>query len=287
MREGILALRNGRTLTFTVNGTDDGHPVVYLHGIPGSRREPMLPADADLRLRVIALDRPGYGGSSPCTAYGFHQHANDLAALTDHLNIDRFSLFGFSGGGVFALACAAALGSRVEHVVVAGTPAIGLKNDLLNAAGDLTKGVWRMALEAPAALPEALAPLAVDTDTLVRTMLDGLSTVDRDLLRTDGIREHYAANMACAVQQGAERSAAAMARDVRLTVQPWGFDPAVLTQSVHVFHGADDPLVHVSHARVLASAIADARLEVRAGCGHYAAISGAPGAKLWRRVLPV
>jgi pimeloyl-ACP methyl ester carboxylesterase len=59
----IFRLENGRLVGYAVYGDPDGRPVFYFHGFPGSRLEARL-ADqvaARLGIRLIALDRPGFG----------------------------------------------------------------------------------------------------------------------------------------------------------------------------------------------------------------------------------
>ncbi len=58
-----LPLGDGRRLGYAYYGRPDGEPVFYFHGHPGSRLEARFAAQAaaGTGLRVIALDRPGYG----------------------------------------------------------------------------------------------------------------------------------------------------------------------------------------------------------------------------------
>jgi pimeloyl-ACP methyl ester carboxylesterase len=288
MNDMDVWLGDGRRLAFTISGPADGYPVFYLHGVPGSRLEPVLPDPASQvgRICIIAPDRPGYGGSSPSPQYNLVNHAADIAALADHLGINRFSLFGFSGGGVFAMATAAELGSRVEHVVLVGTPASPLLEDPLEGTSELNRGAWQQALDDPAALPAMLAPLVEDGETLLKAMLDGVSDGDRELLTSPEYLDLYRNDMAAAVNQGADHAAAAVARDIALTVLPWPFDVKALGQRVHVLHGKDDGLLSPVHAQALAAAIPGSRLEIVPGCGHYAAVYGPIAAGLWRRTLP-
>ncbi len=63
-REHRLRLADGRTLACLELGDPEGSPVLYFHGYPGSRLEGRLAAGAARRhgLRLIAPDRPGFGG---------------------------------------------------------------------------------------------------------------------------------------------------------------------------------------------------------------------------------
>jgi pimeloyl-ACP methyl ester carboxylesterase len=61
-----VAAAAGRTLTIAEWGDPDGFPVFLLHGTPGSRFFGQADAStyADVGVRVIIYDRPGYGGSA-------------------------------------------------------------------------------------------------------------------------------------------------------------------------------------------------------------------------------
>jgi pimeloyl-ACP methyl ester carboxylesterase len=65
--DSLIALPDGRSLAYAEFGDPDGRPVLFFHGTPGYRLNPWIP-DAELRslgVRLIALDRPGVGRSTP------------------------------------------------------------------------------------------------------------------------------------------------------------------------------------------------------------------------------
>jgi pimeloyl-ACP methyl ester carboxylesterase len=59
-----------------------------------------------LGVRVVGVDRPGFGGTPFCASHGFESWAARLAALADQLGARRYAVLGVSGGGPFALAAA-------------------------------------------------------------------------------------------------------------------------------------------------------------------------------------
>ena len=109
---------DGRRLAFCEWGDLGGAPVFYLHGTPGSRYlRHVGDLYADAGLHVITYDRPGYGLSDPVPGRIVADTAADVAAIADHLGLDRFSVAGVSAGGVHALAVAAVLPERVSRCV--------------------------------------------------------------------------------------------------------------------------------------------------------------------------
>jgi len=115
---GTLELSDGRRLTYDDVGAPDGRPIVYLHGCPDCRltRHPDDELAAAIGVRLIAVDRPGYGGSDAPRDWTRRSMAEDVVALLAKLNIDRSAVLGWSSGGQIALACAAVAPERVAAV---------------------------------------------------------------------------------------------------------------------------------------------------------------------------
>src|SRR5258708_5368921 len=120
VEDGTLLLGDGRRLGYAQYGRADGEPLLYFHGHPGSRLEARFAhrAAADAGLRVIALDRPGYGLSDFQPRRVITDWSADVAEAADLLRISRFSVAGASGGGPYALACAWRLPGRVIQAAV-------------------------------------------------------------------------------------------------------------------------------------------------------------------------
>ncbi|MCV6971381.1 hypothetical protein AWB93_16490 [Mycobacterium bohemicum] len=65
---------------------------------------------------IIAIDRPGIGRSDLWSMASVGQWGHTVAQVADLLLLDDFAVAGWSGGGPFALACAAAMPGRVRVV---------------------------------------------------------------------------------------------------------------------------------------------------------------------------
>ncbi|KAF4502778.1 hydrolase or acyltransferase (alpha beta hydrolase superfamily) [Fusarium agapanthi] len=107
-------LSDGRTLGFAEFGKRDGKPMFYFHGYPSCRLEAKPVHDIAQRcgVRLIALDRPGFGLSTFKPGYQILDWVTDVMEFAQAHQIPHFSVFGLSGGGPFALACAYALPKR-------------------------------------------------------------------------------------------------------------------------------------------------------------------------------
>jgi pimeloyl-ACP methyl ester carboxylesterase len=120
-RFGAHAELSGVRLWFVDTG-GTGVPIVLLHPNTGTAEiwEPQIAAFAAEGYRIIAFDRRGYGKSiidaAPNPQGG--SIAGDLAALADHLRLDKFHLVGVAGGGFAALDYAAWHPERLRSLVV-------------------------------------------------------------------------------------------------------------------------------------------------------------------------
>src|SRR2546421_4137372 len=116
---------DGRTLAYAEAGDPAGAPVLYFHGLPGSRSDFNLPlfqeALAESGVRVIGVDRPGFGASDFQPGRRYEDWAADVAAVADELAVDRFGVLGYSSGGPYVVACANALRDRLTFAgIVSG-----------------------------------------------------------------------------------------------------------------------------------------------------------------------
>jgi pimeloyl-ACP methyl ester carboxylesterase len=89
-----LTLPDGRKLGYAQYGSLTGRAVLYQHGFPGSRLEAAQHHDIcmELGLRMIAIDRPGYGWSSPHPGGKLLDWPKDLEVLTEHLGLENYSV---------------------------------------------------------------------------------------------------------------------------------------------------------------------------------------------------
>ena len=107
-----FVLSDGRKLGVAYYGATRGPAVFYFHGYPGCRLSGGAFFDEPgkkLGARIIAVDRPGLGNSSPQPGRGILDHANDIRELAEHLNLESYGIIGVSGGGPYTLACAYSL----------------------------------------------------------------------------------------------------------------------------------------------------------------------------------
>lgn len=103
-----FTLPDGRQLGYAEYGDHNGTPLLYFHGYPSSRLEAYPIEDMARRLhtRILALDRPGFGLSTPQPNRSIADWSTDVSAFAKGMQLSRFAVIGVSGGGPYALACA-------------------------------------------------------------------------------------------------------------------------------------------------------------------------------------
>jgi len=122
-RAGEYAQVNGLNLYFETFGT--GRPMILLHGGLGSGEMfgPNLPKLAE-RHQVIAVDLQGHGRTADIDRpIDIRLMADDIAALIDHLGLDRPDVVGYSLGGGVALLTAVKYPDKVRRLVAASAHA--------------------------------------------------------------------------------------------------------------------------------------------------------------------
>jgi pimeloyl-ACP methyl ester carboxylesterase/DNA-binding CsgD family transcriptional regulator len=115
-----LKLDDGRVLAYRDYGPQDGLPTLYMHSSLSAslvHGEIALPARAR-NLRLIAIDRPGYGHSTPAKLHTFDSVAADIACLVRRLRLRRFALYGSGIGAAFALTLARRLPEKVHRIAL-------------------------------------------------------------------------------------------------------------------------------------------------------------------------
>jgi pimeloyl-ACP methyl ester carboxylesterase len=116
---GTYAEVNGINLYYETHGT--GRPMILLHGGLGSGEmfAPILPMLAEDHT-VIAVDLQGHGRTADIDRpLDIRLIADDVAALIDHLGLDRPDLVGYSLGGGVAFFTAVKHPDKVGKLVMA------------------------------------------------------------------------------------------------------------------------------------------------------------------------
>ena len=267
-----IRLPDGRTLCVVEGGDPAGRPVFVLHASPGSK---LLfgPHEADAArrgIRLIGHDRAGYGESTAHPGRAAIDEASDVRAIADRLRIDRFAVWGYSSGGSLALGCASALADRAVAVAslapVAPYPADGL--DWFAGVEPANVADFQLLTNSPDAwrlkvTHEVREMRAIRVDEMYESLLSYSSDADRAVLTPELVSFAHAQ-----MQDGLSHGPEGFLDDHLSDIQPWGFDLGSIRLPLQLWHGKDDRLVPLSHAKWLADRLPRAEIHLEPGEGH-------------------
>ncbi len=264
--EGCVRTATGRALAYAQMGQQDGTPMFYFHGNPASRLDwdhplfrPVLDGSG---VRLIGIDRPGFGGSTHQPQRRYADWPADVLAVANELGLARFGILAYSAGGPYAIACALAFPQRLTFVgIVSGVgPA-----ETPRFYDGMTKRVvanFRLCRRAPSLARWYFAHTS--PEKFSRIFEQNVSPVDRTLLREAGVDQGVRAAFAEATRNGPY----GLVEDWRLMRTPSGLKYTAVECPVRLWHGDSDRAVPVHHAEYVASLLPKAELEVLSGVGH-------------------
>lgn len=269
-------MRDGRSLEVLVGGRPDAMPLVFHNGTPSAALlfPPLLDAAERHGLSLVTWSRPGYAGSTPQPGRSVADAATEVAAVLDAIAADSFVTIGWSGGGPYALACAALLPRRCRAAVsLAGLAPYGAEGlDWLAGMGPENVAGFRAAVAGKqqlTALLEAVAPILsqVQADTVAQTWEGLVCAVDKAALSGE-----FAPFMAEFTRRALSRGIAGWRDDVLASIADWGFDLAGIARPVAVWHGAQDRMVPFNHGVWLCEHIPGAMARLYPDEGHLSLV---------------
>lgn len=253
-RLGTTRLPDGRSLGWAEWGPVSGAPVLLCPGAATSRWLGFGAGGVDaLNVRLVSVDRPGLGASTPAPTRSLSDWASDVKHLATAQGLEGLMAVGYSQGAPFALACAAA-GVVTRVAVVAGT------DELAHPAlrERLVPDVARLVAQATTEPAQAEAFFAGMSAQMMWDMVLGMSSeADRAVYTEPVFAEAYQRALSEAFSQGS----AGYARDTVLAFSPWPFDVGALRVPVDLWYGALDtsPVHSPDHGETLARRMPSAR----------------------------
>ncbi len=282
--DGRVTGRDGRTLAYAEWGDPMGTPVVLNHGSPDTRlsspdTDTDGPTSADRHVRLIMLDRPGYGRSDPKPDLTLLGWVDDLVDVIDALSIERFALVSVSGGGPYALAAAYRLPDRIMTLGLVsspGPPGLGLPTTIQWAERERAEQLLRSD-------PSAVVPLMEERERWLiespEAMVNPANWPENDRWVFD--RPDRAPRWVEGLREASHQGLAGDVWDWIARNRDWGFTPADIAVRTLIWHGEDDRIVPVEHFNYLASTIPAARATLWEPGGHLAFLRSAR----WAEVL--
>lgn len=265
-----VVLPDGRSLGYRVFGDPNGWPVIALHGTPGSRFKYSGSHDAAaaMGLRLISVDRWGYGLSSLRRHGTLADFGDDIGELADRLGLDQFQVTGVSGGGPFAVAVAARLGPRVTALALVSPVGI-----LCGPAGQTWLApfhtvCFRVLPRVPGVIPAAFhlfrGALAVAPESTMALVLSRAPEIDRRAIaHPETLRR-----LTDAFRSGLSAGVSGAGADMGLFRKPWNLDLNAITAPARIWIGLEDRNVPLAAVAVLLEALPTCDRVQLPGEGH-------------------
>lgn len=275
--DNTTTLGDGRLLHWAEWGDPSGVPVMHFHGTPSSRLESALPGFDDvaseLGVRVLAPDRPGIGRSTPKPSRTLLDWAADVAEFADALGLSRFSVYGVSGGGPYAAACAYRIAHRLRAAgIVSGLAPMNVRASREGMARE-NRILFFLARHTSWGLGVAVRRTARQmADLSVQAMLAGISGLpeaDRRVLEVPGRLDAFLDSIREAFRQGE----AGVCTDLRLVSRPWGFDLGQVPMVMNLWFGGLDRNVPPAAGRYLAAAFGRSEARYYPEEGHVSLVT--------------
>ncbi|KAI3391044.1 hypothetical protein diail_8095 [Diaporthe ilicicola] len=266
---------DGRKTDYLVSGAQDGFPLVFIHGTPGSYTvgPKFSAACVEKGIKLITLSRAGYGGSTRNKGRRVVDAVADIQAVLEHLGVKKCVVGGKSGGGPHSLACAARLPGCVASLVVAGVGPYNAEGlDFLAGQGQGNVDEYAAALEGEEQLQkfcQAERPglMAADAEGVTKALATLLPEVDRKALLED---EDTGADIVKSIHEALRVSCDGWVDDDLAFIRPWGFELDEIKVPVFLYQGSEDMMVPLAHGEWLACHLPEDRVKARLlkGEGH-------------------
>jgi pimeloyl-ACP methyl ester carboxylesterase len=265
-----LTTPDGRTVGFADYGPATGLPVIDCHGGPGSRLSGRAGVETATAagIRLVGIDRPGYGLSTPWPGRTIAGWVPDALAVADHLGIDRFAVSGSSTGGSYAVALAALAPERVTAMLLccAMTDMRWAEGRRLVGGSGRSGDIWAAPDRATAIEiarefwgDDGIRP-AISGGAETLAPADAALFTDPEVVRAVliGLQESFAWGVQGYVDDRIADGAG------------WGeLDLGAVTCPTTIVHGTDDRLVDVRVAHHNKELLPHARLRIVEGLGHF------------------
>jgi pimeloyl-ACP methyl ester carboxylesterase len=260
---------DGRRIGVAEFGSPDGRIVVLLHRSPGSRLlDPDPAATAAAGVRLVCVDRPGYGATDPVLAPARAAAADDLEAVVATLGLDDVALVGWSGGGQFAVEAAGRPGVQARSLTLLATP--GPYYEVPWAMPpELVELCDRVPEDPAAGLGAVRESMAWFAQAPEAAALGDPSPADAAARELPGVADALVAMTVEAARQGAE----GMAFDIVAGSLRDPFPFAAIDVPVHLFGGDADLNVGLEHLDWWAARLSGAERHVVADTGHLLAVT--------------
>lgn len=240
---------NKYKLSYNISGTPNGFPVFINYGLIGDIELSNLNQLAIKEgLKLIILERPGYGNSDYIEMTNYTDWANIVASFLDNINISDFAVIGISAGAPYAYALTNKLTNRVKGVyILSGVPFILDKSvfDKYKDKSIFYKKIWNYSQQ--------------EIQEEMYSLLKKYNNLFFKLFLPKSIKR--------GVKSSLSNNCSGIGQSVRLQMQDWGFDLYSISSKIDIWHSKKDKEVPFEAVKIMSDKMKNTRLHVK-GKGH-------------------
>jgi len=290
----FVTLHDGRRLAYREQGVTANDRVVQksllvLHGTPSSRLAGMPGVSEDLLkemgVRLVSIDRPGYGRSDKNQSQTFESFATEIAEIADLLALgEKFWLLAYSGGGSYCWAAIRYIPHRIAGVAMWAPYGNYWWKDIprperkicLKALNRNSARLFPIARYMPRSVvyffTRLFSPKPTGVNKFVETLSSFLSPPDVRCLTSE-----FSLGLIRDVIESAKQENHGVAQDAVLdTAADWGFELPDIQKAykgpLHIWNGDEDWLVPLHLQECIQKQLPDlVHLHPVAGEGHFSA----------------
>ncbi len=275
-------LQDGRRLGFVEYGDPEGKPVILFHDLLGNRnlRHPDDSILVRLGIRLIGVDRPGYGISTRKPSRSLMDVVDDVMLLSKALQLENFAVLGYSAGGPYALACAYRFPQIVQSCAV-----VGSLPPLDHPQGFRALHAFYGRLFQLASGNEPLFRLLLrgffwfdaqrSSDHYLRELAGFLSPVDQEIMRNIDLFNSRREMWESIQRAGSDH----LADEIVTLTKPWGYHLQSIRVPVDIWWGEADVFCAPIVGKRMADLIPKSRLQLEPQAGHLMLFSH------WQEIL--
>ena len=285
-RNNEFTLSDGRNLAYNEYGDLNGFPIFGLHGLPGSRIwfEENEEVSSSIGVRLITLDRPGFGNSDQKKNRNFLDFSYDIQELAQHLKIKKYSVFGISGGGVYAAACAYKNYNSIFKCGLVST--VGeFKNGIppKEMAGE-NRNVFILSRKFPWLLKLILNQQKALIEKRPEKYKSAIMTNTKHLCKSDQLimkKEENAEFMLIHMKEAFKKGVKSTVNEAKLFCKDWGFNVKDIKIPIEIWHGIEDTLSPIGPIEELSNKIQNCNKNFVEGKGHFLTEEE----NIWKKIL--
>lgn len=271
-----IDLHDGRTLGYAEYGDSTGRPIFYFHGGQESRLSSafMDSTAKALGARIISPDRPGIGLSSFQENRTFLNWSDDVNELADSLGIEKYSVFGLSGGAPHVLSCLVNHSDRIINAsIVSGATPYDYKGSLKGMWFPVKILHWLASMKSDKKLRKFIQKdfngLINSPEKRMHQFEKYLPKPDKELMKNNS---HYGWEFIQGSIESYKQGIDGVVQEWQLYVKDWGMDLKKIDHPVTLWYGTEDKMASISRGEYYDEQLPYSTLNLLENEAHFSLI---------------